>query len=52
MYFHGYATGDPNKRMRGGLAYIGFFTALISTVMLAVANIKHWKDGKVTPALK
>jgi len=25
-YFHGYASGQPEKRSYGGFAYIGFFT--------------------------
>ncbi|KAG2431311.1 hypothetical protein HYH02_013442 [Chlamydomonas schloesseri] len=26
LYFRGYATGDPNKRMQGGISYLGLFT--------------------------
>jgi len=26
FYFRGYSTGDPQKRMQGGLSYIGLFT--------------------------
>jgi len=50
LYFHGYATGDPSKRMRGAVGYFGFFTLVFATVALAVANIKLC--CKVTPALK
>jgi glutathione S-transferase len=34
VYFNGYASGDPSKRMRGAFSYFGFFT-LIGAVVRA-----------------
>jgi len=36
MYAQGYYTGDPSKRNRGVIAYIGYFGLMFTTISLAL----------------
>lgn len=37
LYMQGYATGNPDKRMNGGISYLGLFTLLGITFKMAFA---------------
>lgn len=39
VYFNGYATGDPNKRLMGSFSYFGLFTLMGCVARLAVGLI-------------
>jgi len=48
LYFRGYAQGDPKKRMHGApFALLAQLVLLGCSVCLAVANIKHYNNGKL-----
>lgn len=36
MYFRGYSTGDPKKRMQGSIQYIGLFSLLGMVIRCAI----------------
>ncbi|XP_003386237.2 PREDICTED: uncharacterized protein LOC100632748 [Amphimedon queenslandica] len=54
LYAHGYYTGDPEKRMRGAISYIGLLTLLVCTLLNAVtrigflSNFFDWLDSYIT----
>lgn len=37
MYFAGYSTGDPRKRMKGSIAYLGLFALVGMVIRCAIA---------------
>jgi len=39
LYAQGYYTGDPSKRNRGAVGYIGLITMLVCTIKLGLAMI-------------
>lgn len=45
VYAKGYSSGDPEKRVRGGFGYIGWFGLLGSAVSLAYHLNKHHNVG-------
>lgn len=38
-YFNGYATGDPDKRLRGGFSYFGYFTLIGAVIRYGIELI-------------
>jgi len=43
MYALGYQTGDPKKRMRGGIAYVGLLGLLVMNVITALSMLGYVK---------
>ena len=39
LYALGYSTGDPEKRMKGAIGYIGLLTLLVCSIITAVQTI-------------
>ena len=39
LYAIGYSTGEPEKRMKGAVGYIGLLTLLVCSIITAVQNI-------------
>mmetsp|Transcript_7360 Transcript_7360/g.18913 ORF Transcript_7360/g.18913 Transcript_7360/m.18913 type:complete len:144 (+) Transcript_7360:2119-2550(+) len=36
VYFNGYASGDPEKRLRGAFSYLGFFTLIGAAIRMGI----------------
>eukprot|EP01116_Phalansterium_solitarium_P002662 TRINITY_DN1281_c0_g1_i1.p1 TRINITY_DN1281_c0_g1~~TRINITY_DN1281_c0_g1_i1.p1 ORF type:complete len:149 (+),score=43.33 TRINITY_DN1281_c0_g1_i1:98-544(+) len=41
LYAQGYATGEPSKRARGGIGYLGVLGMLGSTISLSLSLLKY-----------
>ena len=40
LYAHGYYSGDPKKRLRGAIAYVGYFILIGCTISLGLQLIR------------